>query len=121
MVAYRMIKIYGLKSCDTCRKAKKDFMLANRLFEFFDLKSDGVKKQKIFYWLEELGPETLINKRSTTWRELEEPTKTNLNKSQLIDLVMLKPTLIKRPLFELNDFVIFGYGDEQKKTLGVKG
>ena len=119
MVVCHMIKMYGLKNCDTCKKAKKDLMQANKTFEIFDFKSDGLRKEKLLDWSAKLGWETLINKRGTTWRRLKDTEKSDLNINELINLVMLNPALIKRPLFELDDFVIVGYREEQKKALGI--
>ena len=94
-------------------------MQANKPFVIFDFKSDGLRKEKLLDWSAKLSWDALINKRGTTWRRLKDTEKSDLNINELINLVMLNPALIKRPLFELDDFVIVGYREEQKKALGI--
>ena len=69
------MKFYGLKNCDTCRKALKELEAAGKTFTYIDVRADGVPEAVITGWLEEVGADTLINKRSTTWRGLSDAEK----------------------------------------------
>ena len=96
-----MINIYGLKNCDSCRKAIKYLKKNNLSYEFIDIKNDLLKKNKIKEWLSVHDVDKVINKKSTTWRQLDQ----NIKEKYLIDaLTILEnfPTLIKRPFWEIN-------------------
>lgn len=107
------MKIYHLKSCDTCKKAIK--ALADRAPELIDIRADGVPPLTLKSWLATLGPETLINRRSTTWRGLSEADR---NEDPLA-LIFVHPTLIKRPVIELDGKVFCGWTPEVRAALGV--
>ncbi|MEM9140448.1 MAG: ArsC/Spx/MgsR family protein, partial [Pseudomonadota bacterium] len=66
------VTLYGLKTCDTCRKALKALDAAGRDVAFVDVRADGVPPTVLQAWVETLGVETLVNTRSTTWRGLDE-------------------------------------------------
>ena len=114
-----MIKLFGLKGCDTCREAVKNLKTENVGYEFFDLKKDGIELTELKEWLELAGSDVLLNKRGTTWRKLSDNEKAELNVEK-ISLLMLKyPALIKRPVFKIGKKLVVGYKDEQKKALGL--
>ena len=73
-----MITFYGLKNCDTCNKARKWLNLDNINFEFFDLREMPLSKKIITKWLEVHSLEKVVNKRSTTWRNLDEELRNKL-------------------------------------------
>ena len=96
-----MINIYGLKNCDSCRKALRWLDDNNYSYEFFDFKKNSLTKNKIKEWLKVHGINKVLNKKSTTWRQLDQ----NIKEKYLIDaLTILEkfPTLIKRPFWEIN-------------------
>lgn len=98
-----VITVYGLKTCDTCRKALawlKDEKIAHR---FVDVRADGVKKTDVSRFARAVGWEKLLNKASTTWRELDEGVKSNLDEALAIALMVEHPTLIKRPVFDIGE------------------
>ena len=96
-----MISIYGLKNCDSCRNTLKFLKKINLSYEFIDIKSDFLKKNKIKEWLSVHDVDKVINKKSTTWRQLDQNIK---EKYQIEALTILEkfPTLIKRPFWEIN-------------------
>ena len=114
-----MISMYGLKNCDTCKRVIKDLKNANIEFNFSDFRRDGLEFSKIAKWQQLLGYLTLINKRGTTWRDLNQSDKEYLTGKKAIALMFNNPALIKRPVFEIGDKVIVGYKEEQKKALGL--
>ena len=99
--------IYGIKNCNTVKTAM-DWLKKNDVaFEFHDYKSKGVTKEKLKDWIKQVGWESLVNKRGTTWRQLEEPVQLKItNESSAIALMMDKTSVIKRPLIEKNGKVL---------------
>lgn len=109
-----MIKIYGIKNCNTVKKAIDWLNYNNIPFEFYDYKKQSITKEKLNLWEKQLGWETLLNKKGTTWRKLnEEDKKATINASKAIDLMLLKNSLIKRPLIEKEEIVLAIGFDEQ--------
>lgn len=112
-----MIRVYGLKNCDTCRNALK-WLDENRLEHTFgDFRKDGLKAADLHRWIKAAGWETLLNKRSTTWRGLAEEDKQSLDEAAAATLMAAHPALIKRPVFEFSGKVVVGFGDEQQGAL----
>lgn len=95
-----MTTLYGIKNCDTVKKARKWLEANSSDYTFHDFRADGITAEQVKGWVDALGWETLINKRSTTWKQLDENTKASLNNSSVIDIVLANPTLIKRPLLD---------------------
>ena len=115
-----MINIYGLKNCDSCRKAIKWLNDNNHAYEFFDIKVNPIKKSKIKEWLTVHGIDKTLNKKSTTWRQLDQNLKNDFQ-SDALTILENFPTLIKRPFWEINSKVSKhlepGFLDKQKKHL----
>jgi Spx/MgsR family transcriptional regulator len=116
-----VVTVYGIKNCDTCRKALK--WLAERKIEhrFHDLRTDGVDGSSLNEWINELGWEKLLNRRSTTWRQLPEAMQQNVTPVSAASLMLAHPTLIKRPVIDLGGRYIIGFGAEQQSTLEAAG
>lgn len=112
-----MLEIYGLKNCDTCRKALKWLQQNGIDHEFHDLKSTKLTQKQIATWLEHVPLETLINRRGTTWRRLPEQDKAKLTEKTAGKLAVDHPSLLKRPVFEAKQGVFVGFGSEQQKRL----
>ena len=94
------MKIYHLKACDTCRKAIKALEQAGHVFETQDVRADGLSRSDIETLEKALGYEALVNKRSTTWRGLDDSQKSGLTRDTAISLLVENPTLMKRPVIE---------------------
>lgn len=112
-----MIVIYGLKSCDSCRKAVKLLDSKGAAYRFHDLRADGLPAGRLDAWVARLGWEALLNRRSTTWRELPAAQKENLDAARAAALMSGHPTLIKRPVVEAGDSLIVGFAPEQRQAL----
>ena len=112
-----MITVYGLKNCDTCRKAMKWLDEQGLRHQFIDVRKDGVEEADIARWIDAVGWETLLNKRGTTWRGLGDAVKESTNESIIAALMAAHPALIKRPVFEMNGRVVVGFRDEQRRLL----
>lgn len=96
-----MIVIYGLKNCDSCRKALAIVAAGGARHRFHDLRADGLPVATLARWLDRAGWETLLNRRSTTWRDLPGAEKEGLDATVAARLLARHPTLIKRPVVEL--------------------
>ena len=111
------MKLYGIKSCDTCRKALKSFESAGKAVTFVDLRADGFSETDLDRWLAAVGWETLLNRRSTTWRDLPESDKTDPDEAKARALILQHPTLIKRPVFDDGTQIVVGFGKAQQASL----
>jgi len=112
-----VLEIYGLKNCDTCRKALKWLQQKGVDHQFHDLKATKLTQKKISAWLEDVPLETLINRRGTTWRKLPEQDKAGLTTKSACTLAVAHPSLLKRPIFESDEGVFVGFGTEQQNRL----
>ena len=106
--------IYGIKNCDTVKKSLQWLKDKNIDFEFHDYKTKAITETKLKEWVRQVGWETLINKKGTTWRKLEDAVKDQINDEQAAIVLMLNNTsLIKRPVIEKDNKVVFIGFDEQ--------
>lgn len=92
--------VYGIASCDACRKARQTLERQGQALRFHDFRADGLDPALLERMESALGWENLLNRRSTTWRELPEPKHTPLDRTRALELMLEHPTLIKRPVIE---------------------
>lgn len=111
------MKVYGLKSCDTCRKAVR--WLGDNSIEhhYVDVRADGIPADRLRDWVAEAGWETLLNRRSTTWRELDDAEKQGLDDGKAVELILRHPTLMKRPVFDRDAGVLVGFDEKVRQAL----
>jgi Spx/MgsR family transcriptional regulator len=108
-----MIAIFGIKNCDTMKKAFR-WLDENKItYTFHDYKKEGVEETTAQAWVNELGWESIINKRGTTWRKLDEDTKNTMNNENAVHIMMSQPSMIKRPLLVINQSIILGFSAEE--------
>lgn len=105
------ITLYGIKNCDTVKKARKWLEQNDIDYQFVDHRADGLDDNNLQQWLDKLGWESLVNKRSTTYRALSDTDKANLGANTAAALLKANPTLIKRPLLEQDGEVHVGFND----------
>ena len=115
-----MIVVYGLKNCDTCRKAIKWLEAEGKDAHLADFRIDPIDSQTLEKWVELIGWETLLNRRSTTWRNLPNLEKQQINKIKACALMLACPTLIKRPVFVYDGQLLVGFSDKEKATLKAR-
>lgn len=108
---------YGLKTCDTCRKAQKELSAVGKSFEVIDVRADGVSADKLRGWTKKIDWQKLLNTRSTTWRGLDDADKAGVTGEKAIALMATHPTLIKRPVIEVNDAIYVGWTPETKAAV----
>jgi len=110
-----MITVYGIKNCDTVKKAC-NWLTKNKIdYQFHDFRKDGLTQTKVKLWSSKIDWETLLNRRSTTWRKLSDAEKDSINKANEIKLMTEQATLIKRPVIEFNNQVIVGFSEDAYK------
>jgi Spx/MgsR family transcriptional regulator len=90
--------VYGLKTCDTCRKARKALDEKGVAYAFRDVRETPPTRKEIRSWAAAVGWERLLNTSSTTWRALPDAAKADIGEAQTIALMQEHPTLIKRPI-----------------------
>ena len=107
-----MITLYGIKACDTVKKAR-NYLDANKLdFHYHDFRIDGLEKEKLSAWIKAVGWKVLLNTRSTSWRQLADEKKQDIDEQSAQALMMENPTLIKRPVLETTTEVLVGFKEE---------
>ena len=104
--------IYGIKNCDTIKKARKWLEAHHIAAEFHDFRTDGINPIQLRAWVTEVGWQTLVNKRSTTWRNLPTESKTAMDETLALFLMEEQPTLIKRPVLEISTGIIVGFSEK---------
>lgn len=95
-----MITLYGIKNCDTVKKSRDWLAKHNIEYHFHDFRADGLDKTQVTNWIADIGLDNLVNKRSTTWKELDDKIKNSFNEKNAVALIAENPTLIKRPLLD---------------------
>ena len=108
-----MITLYGIKNCDTVKKARRWLESNDTPYQFHDFRADGLTQEQVENWAQQLGWETLVNKRSTTWKQLDETQRTTMDNSSSITAMVQHPTLIKRPVLESDGEILVGFKPEQ--------
>jgi len=113
-----VIDVYGLKNCDTCKKALAWLDAQGVDHAFHDVKKAPLPADLVKQWLSEIGWATLINKRGTTWRQLSDADKAKAESTKgACDLIVANPSLMKRPVFDLGHERLVGVGPEQREAL----
>lgn len=107
-----MTTLYGIKNCDTVKKAIKWLNANNVEFTFHDFKVEGLSEELLLSMVEMSAWDTLINKRSTTFRNLAADIKENLNDENAKKAILAQPTLIKRPVLIINNTLHVGFKPE---------
>jgi arsenate reductase len=116
-----MITLYGIKNCDTCRKARKWLDGAGIEHRYHDFRVDGLEPETVAGWIAELGGDVLINRRGTTWRNLPETERERATGDGAAVLIAANPTLIKRPVFDLGDRRMVGFTDDTQAAVAKAG
>jgi arsenate reductase len=95
-----MLTLYGIKNCDTVKKARNWLEQNGVDYRFHDFRVDGIDEKRIKQWSKTVGWETLVNKRGTTFRQLPDGDKNGLTESKAVKLMAANPALINRPVIE---------------------
>jgi len=104
-----MTVIYGIKNCDTMKKAMKWLDSHDVDYQFHDVRKDGLTKKHITAWAKQVEWEALLNTRGMTWRKLSDAERDGMNKTRAIDLMFQQPAIIKRPVLEHKKAIYVGF------------
>ena len=108
-----MLTVYGIKSCDTCRKARKYFAENDIEFRFHDVRDDGLDIQMLERCSDRIDWTKLLNKQSLTWRKIPEVDRSGMTESKAFALMIENPTLVKRPVLESETFIAVGFSERR--------
>lgn len=114
-----MTTLYGISNCDTCRKAKNWFNENRITFDFFDFRKNELTQTKIETWIDSIGLDKLINRRGTTWRNLPDELRDQIHGPENVDVLNQFPTLMKRPIIEIDDHFLVGFDASVIKQIQV--
>jgi len=112
-VASEVLTIYGIKSCDTCRKARKYLTEKDIEHRFHDLRNDGLDIQMLERWTDRIGWERLLNRKSLTWRKIPEVDRVDMTRDKAMAAMIEQPTLVKRPVLEAKQFIAVGFSEKR--------
>jgi Spx/MgsR family transcriptional regulator len=105
--------LYGLANCGSCKDARAWLSAHGIEHRFHDFRKDGLPPVLLDRWLAELGWETLLNRRGTTWRGLPESGKKRLGAAEARRLMLAHPSLVKRPVLEVGAALVVGFNSAQ--------
>lgn len=112
-----MIKLFGIKNCDSVKKARAWLDKHDIAYQFHDFRVDGLSSEQLDYLMEQAGWQILLNKRSNSWRQLDDQQKVDLTKEKAADLMISNPTLIKRPVLQRGEQILAGFNAKNYQTL----
>jgi Spx/MgsR family transcriptional regulator len=101
--------IYGIKNCDTMKKARTWLDEHGVKYEFHDYKASGIDRERLEGWSKKAGWELLLNRSGTTFRKLPESERADLNERKAIALMLAQPSMIKRPVVEKGGKLLVGF------------
>lgn len=113
----KQVTIYGIKNCDTMKKARAWLDERGVAYAFHDYKSAGIERDMLEGWVKEAGWETLLNRAGTTFRLLPDEKKDGLNENKAIALMLAQPSMIKRPVLIAGGKMLIGFKPEQYQAL----
>jgi arsenate reductase (glutaredoxin) len=103
------VTLYGIKNCDTMKKARAWLDAHGVSYEFHDYKSAGIGRAQLEQWRRQAGWENLLNRSGTTFRKLSEPERTELNERKAVALMLSQPAMIKRPVLARGATLLVGF------------
>ena len=106
-----MTKIYGIKNCDTVRKARRWLREHGIEHDFHDLRADGLPEERLSAWVDAVGWEMLLNRRGMAWRKLPAERKASVDGIKALEFIREEPMLIKRPVLQHDGAVQVGFSE----------
>lgn len=108
-----MLTVYGIESCETCRKARQYLTRKNIEHRFHDVRDDGLDIRMLDRWADRIGWEKLVNRKSLTWRKIPEVDRASMNRDKAMAAIIDRPTLLKRPVLEDDHFLAVGFSEQR--------
>ncbi len=109
--------MYGIKNCDTIKKARQWLEDNGVEYNFHDYKKEGISPEKLIAWIDNFGWENVVNRKGTSWRSLSEELRNSADKNSAIQLMIENPSLIKRPIIETSGENIIGFNPSEYKEI----
>ncbi|MBY3209404.1 MULTISPECIES: ArsC family reductase [Rhizobium] len=106
------VTIYGIKNCDTMKKARSWLEEHSVAYEFHDYKALGIDLAHLETWIDQAGLDTVLNRAGTTFRKLPDAERENLSREKAIQLMLDQPSMIKRPVLEVESKLLVGFKPE---------
>jgi len=115
----KSVTIYGIRNCDTMKKARAWLDAHGVAYEFHDYKTAGIEPALLRAWARKTGWETLLNRAGTTFRKLPDADRAGLDEARAIALMLAQPSMIKRPVLDANGRLIVGFKPEVYARSGI--
>ncbi|MGV6827122.1 MAG: ArsC family reductase [bacterium] len=112
-----MTTLYGIPNCDTMKKARKWLGDNDIDYTFHDFKKFGLDADKLAQWIDAVGWEILLNRRGMMWRKLDDETKANIDEASAISVMLETPSIVKRPVLEVNGEIHVGFKPDQYQQI----
>jgi len=112
-----LVTVYGIKNCDTIKKARNWLSDNGIEYCFHDFRADGIDAATIEQWIAQAGWETVLNRRGTTWRKLDSSIQEATNSDNVAALLVEHPAMIKRPVLDVEGVINIGFKAEQYQTI----
>ena len=112
-----MITIYGIKNCDTMKKARNWLESQKIAHEFHDYKAAGIDKATLEAWVKKVGWQVLLNRAGTTFRKLPDGDKEDITEEKAVALMLAQPSMIKRPVLDIKGRLAVGFKPEEYQRL----
>ena len=109
--------IYGIRNCDTMKKARAWLEAHGVDYDFHDYKSDGIDRATLEKWAKTVGWEVLLNRAGTTFRKLPDDAKQNIDERKAIKLMLEQPSMIKRPVLEQGRTLLVGFTEDRYSAI----
>jgi arsenate reductase len=109
--------LYGIKNCDTIKKARKWLAENGIEYKFHDVRSDGIDLASIENWVDQAGWETVLNRRGTTWRKLDSSVQESTSRENVSALLLEHPAMIKRPVLDKDGTITIGFKAENYQSM----
>ena len=112
-----MVMIYGIKNCDTMKKARSWLEAHKIAHDFHDYKTTGIDKSTLEGWVKKVGWQVLLNRAGTTFRKLPDGDKEDITEEKAVALMLAQPSMIKRPVLDIKGRLTVGFKPEEYKRL----
>ena len=104
-----MTTVFGIKNCDTIKKARNWLTDQGIEYQFHDFRANGIDRDRIETWIQQAGWETVLNRRGTTWRKLDAAIQDTVNRDNVAALLAEHPAMIKRPVLDIDGDISIGF------------
>ena len=107
-----LITLYGIKNCDSVKKARSWLDAQHNVYTFHDYRVEGLSTELLQDFIDKLGIDEILNQRSTSWRQLDDAQKQDLTAEKALQLILSNPTLLKRPIVAIGEQLLVGFNPE---------